>query len=431
MSNQNWYRNALVYFLIIVILAALAFNVFGNRQTILVRDINDVLGDAQAGLVEKIESQSGSDEILVTYKNNPGTQVHSRLEPNGNIVTLLLLAGVLPSRVKVVVAPKSIWGGLINLEVVLPLLLIGGIVWFLMRQAQINNDKNNELVRDVKQAPWKIEQHVSITFDDVGGQSKAKAILKDSVEFLKNANSSNRKIAMIPKATLLVGPPGVGKTLLANALAGEAGVPIISSNSSVFIELFAGVGAARIRQLFSEAKKNSPAVLFLEEIDGIGQKRSLSARGGTTEQYMALSQLFSEIDQLNDGMRLVLVGATNRPELLDDALIRAGRFERQIEIDLPTESERVAILQIQTKRLPISADVSLEELAQRTVGLTGADLKSIIADAETFALERANSSSEEILITKADIDNILRSRKTHPIELQQSETETTLQVPNP
>src|SRR5690606_16721859 len=233
-----------------------------------------------------------------------------------------------------------------------------------------------------------VERDTGVTFDDVAGVDEAKAELMEIVSFLKEKEKYGRLGARIPKGILLVGPPGTGKTLIAKAVAGQAGVPFFSISGSEFVEMFVGVGAARVRDLFEQARKAAPCIIFIDEIDALGRARGIGSFGGHDEKEQTLNQLLSELDGFDPREGIVLLAATNRPEILDPALLRAGRFDRQVVLDRPDRKGREAILAVHAKRVKLAAGVSLEQIAGITPGFTGADLANLVNEAAIVATRR-------------------------------------------
>jgi cell division protease FtsH len=246
-----------------------------------------------------------------------------------------------------------------------------------------------------------MESDVKVTFADVAGVDEAKDELREIVNFLKSPKEYGRLGARVPKGVLLVGPPGTGKTLLARAVAGEAGVPFLSINGSEFVEMFVGVGAARVRDLFEQARQKAPAIIFIDELDAMGRARgAYGAMGGHDEKEQTLNQLLVEMDGFDPTSGLVLLAATNRPEILDPALLRAGRFDRQVLVDRPDKKGRIDILKVHAKKVQLAADVDLEKVAALTPGFTGADLANLINEAALLATRRGGNE-----ITMADFNN--------------------------
>jgi cell division protease FtsH len=285
---------------------------------------------------------------------------------------------------------ESSWTGLISLVFMLAFIPLGFI--FLQRLSAANK---TESLGGITNSPAHMYNSTMkrITFEDVAGASNVKQELQEVIDFLKNPQRFNRLGAKIPKGVLLVGPPGTGKTLLARAVAGEAGVPFLSMSGSDFMELYVGVGASRVRKLFDQAKKSAPTIIFIDELDSIGRRRSTGAMPGNEERDQTLNQLLSEMDGFNPADNVIVMAATNRPEILDPAILRPGRFDRQIVVDNPTLQDRIDILRIHARNKIIDSAVDLEEVARSTPGFSGADLANLLNEA---ALLAARKFKEEI-----------------------------------
>src|SRR4051812_7118450 len=268
----------------------------------------------------------------------------------------------------------------------LPVLLIGGFFFYMMRQAPGTN--NQALSFGKSRARMFIGNKPTVTFEDVAGVDEAKQELTEVVEFLKYPEKFSTLGARIPRGVLLVGPPGTGKTMLARAVAGEAGVPFFSISGSEFVEMFVGVGASRVRDLFDQAKKNSPCIVFVDEIDAVGRQRGAGLGGGHDEREQTLNQLLVEMDGFDTGTNVIVIAATNRPDILDPALLRPGRFDRKVILDAPDVKGREAILQVHAKGKPIADDVALSTLAKSTPGFSGADLANLVNEAAILAARR-------------------------------------------
>ncbi|MBI4693470.1 MAG: ATP-dependent metallopeptidase FtsH/Yme1/Tma family protein [Gammaproteobacteria bacterium] len=272
---------------------------------------------------------------------------------------------------------------------VLPALLFFGLWFFLLRGFAESSGLGGSMMAIGKsKAKVYLERDVGVAFDDVAGVDEAKDELLEVVNFLENPRAYGRLGARIPRGVLLVGPPGTGKTLLARAVAGEAGVPFLSINGSEFVEMFVGVGAARVRDLFEQARAKAPAIIFIDELDALGRARGAYGTGGHDEKEQTLNQLLVEMDGFDPSSGLVLLAATNRPEILDPALLRAGRFDRQVLVDRPDRKGRIAILHVHAKRVAIAADVDLEKIAALTPGFSGADLANLVNEAALLATRR-------------------------------------------
>jgi len=269
---------------------------------------------------------------------------------------------------------------------VLPMLLLIGVWFFIMQQTQ--GGGNRVMSFGKSRAKLHNEDKVKVTFADVAGADEAKQELEEVVEFLKHPKKFNDLGARIPKGVLLFGPPGTGKTLLARAVAGEAGVPFFSISGSDFVEMFVGVGASRVRDLFEQAKKNAPCIVFIDEIDAVGRQRGAGLGGGHDEREQTLNQLLVEMDGFGVNEGIIIIAATNRPDILDPALLRPGRFDRQVVVDRPDVKGRKEILKVHTKGKPLAKDVNLDVLARRTPGFTGADLSNLVNEAALLAARR-------------------------------------------
>ncbi len=281
----------------------------------------------------------------------------------------------------------SFWAGAI-LPFLLPFLLIGAFIWFMMRQAQRGNSQALSFGMSRARMLDPKDKKKRVTFADVAGAVEAKEELKEIVEFLKHPKKFISIGAKIPKGVLLLGSPGTGKTLMAKAVAGEAGVPFFNISGSEFVEMFVGVGASRVRDLFKQAKKNAPAIVFIDEIDAVGRHRGAGLGGGHDEREQTLNQILVEMDGFETETNVIVIAATNRPDVLDPALLRPGRFDRRVILDLPDIIEREAILQIHTKNKPLGKEVSLKILAQRTPTFSGADLANLVNEAAILAARR-------------------------------------------
>lgn len=295
----------------------------------------------------------------------------------------------------------NFWLGSI-LPILLPFIFIAGIFWFMLRQAQRGNSQAMSF--GLSRAKWedpKKKKSNRITFKDVAGAGEAKEELKEVVEFLKEPAKFHKLGAKIPRGVLLLGPPGCGKTLLAKATSGEANVPFFHISGSEFVEMFVGVGASRVRDLFNQAKKSKPAIVFIDEIDAVGRHRGAGLGGGHDEREQTLNQILVEMDGFDPRESVIVIAATNRPDVLDPALLRPGRFDRRVVIDLPDIKDRMAILKVHAHKKPMAKDVNLKVIAQRTPGFSGADLANLVNEAAILAARR---DQKEILM-----DNLLNS----------------------
>ncbi len=304
----------------------------------------------------------------------------------------------------------------------LPLIILIGIWVFLMRQMQIGAGKGMSFGKS--NAKLLTENQTKVTFKDVAGIDEARAELQEVVDFLKDPKKFTRLGGRIPKGVLLVGPPGTGKTLLARAIAGEAGVPFFSTSGSEFVEMFVGVGASRVRDMFIQGKKNAPCIIFIDEIDAVGRHRGAGMGGGHDEREQTLNQLLVAMDGFESNEGVILIAATNRPDVLDPALLRPGRFDRRVVVPLPDVNGRLGILKVHAKKSPLASDVSLETIARGTPGFSGADLEILVNEA---ALNAARLNKEEI--SKSDFeyakDKVMMGAERRSLALSDKEKRVT------
>ena len=288
----------------------------------------------------------------------------------------------------------------VSLLPTLLLVIIIGLFWFSFMRQQTGGHGIGSFGKSRAKAA--ADNRQKVTFDDVAGADEEKKELEEIVEFLKNPRKFIDLGARIPKGVLLVGPPGTGKTLLAKAIAGEAGVPFFSISGSDFVEMFVGVGASRVRDLFEQARKNLPAIIFIDEIDAVGRQRGAGLGGGHDEREQTLNQLLVEMDGFGTNEGIIMIAATNRPDILDPALLRPGRFDRQVVVNYPDQKGREAILKVHSKNKPVDASVSLETVAKTTYGFTGADLENLLNESAILAARRNKKT-----ITAAEIDEAM------------------------
>ncbi len=386
-TNTPWMRNGFIYFLILVAVGALFFQVFQQPRQPTPTPISKIALDVQNGLVKKISSTG--NVLTVTY--DVGTTVTSaKANRDVGVEETLKNLGVSADRisaVEIVYEQPGQWGDLITiLTGFLPLIFVGALFFFLMRQAQSGN--NQALSFGKSRARMFSADKPTVTFADVAGVDEAKAELLEVVEFLKEPEKFTALGARIPKGVLLVGPPGTGKTLLARAVAGEANVPFFSISGSEFVEMFVGVGASRVRDLFENAKRNSPCIVFVDEIDAVGRHRGAGLGGSHDEREQTLNQILVEMDGFDTDTNVIIVAATNRPDILDPALLRPGRFDRRVVLDRPDMNGRKQILQVHVKGKPIDPDTKLEEVAKQMPGFSGADIENLVNEAAILAARR-------------------------------------------
>ena len=392
--RPSWPRNAFVYLLILVASIALFYSFLPGEN---VREIaiNRVAELIKEGKVKRLAVGNDGAVTVVVHEGSQDTKYTSRKEPTVGIGETLLSLGVKPEEMEsigeLVNLRPSMWEnwGLVLIQVV-PFLLIGLFLVFMLRQAQSGN--NQAISFGKSRARMFTGDRPSSTFDDVAGADEAKQELQEVVEFLRDPAKFTALGARIPKGVLLVGAPGTGKTLLARAVAGEAGVPFFSISGSEFVEMFVGVGASRVRDLFDQAKRNSPCIVFVDEIDAVGRQRGAGLGGSHDEREQTLNQILVEMDGFDTDTKVIVIAATNRPDILDPALLRPGRFDRRVVLDRPDRRGREAILAVHVRGKPLAQGVDLANLAKQTPGFTGADIENLVNEAAILAARRNKRS---------------------------------------
>jgi cell division protease FtsH len=381
--KKRW-RNAGLYVLLVIVVIAVG-TAFLDRpnpaNTPRTLRYSDFVEAVQANDVSRvlISPDRGTAQVV----ENDGRRAVVNLAPDKDLLKLLT-----DHNVDIAVQPTrepAAWQQAIG-SLIFPLLLLGGL-FFLLRRAQ-GGGGNPAMNFGKSKARVQMEPQTQVTFGDVAGIEGAKLELTEVVDFLKNPDRFTAVGAKIPKGVLLVGPPGTGKTLLAKAVAGEAGVPFFSISGSEFVEMFVGVGASRVRDLFEQAKKNAPCIVFIDEIDAVGRQRGAGLGGGNDEREQTLNQLLTEMDGFEGNTGIIIVAATNRPDVLDQALLRPGRFDRQVVVDRPDYTGRLQILEVHARGKTLSKDVDLDKVARRTPGFTGADLANLLNEAAILAARR-------------------------------------------
>ena len=394
------FKNAGVYFLVILLGASFILATFFQRPEEENKpNYSAFMQQVESGKIKDVEMSSGSN--TVRYKSDDGKS-HTVFVPNDpQMIQTLKSKGV---AINVKPPDQSSWWASVISSILLPVLIIVGLWIFMLRQAQ--SGSNQAMSFGKSRAKMMVENKTRVTFADVAGVEEAKVELAEIVDFLKAPEKYQALGAHIPKGVLLVGPPGTGKTLLARAIAGEAGVPFFNISGSDFVEMFVGVGASRVRDLFEQAKKHSPCIVFVDEIDAVGRQRGAGMGGGHDEREQTLNQLLVEMDGFEANVSVVVIAATNRPDILDAALLRPGRFDRQVVVDAPDVAGREQILRVHMKNKPLGADVDPKILARRTPGFTGADLMNLANEA---ALIAARNDRKEILMIDCEhaIDRVI------------------------
>ncbi|MBO3460220.1 ATP-dependent zinc metalloprotease FtsH3 [Aetokthonos hydrillicola Thurmond2011] len=381
MNNKRW-RNAGLYALLFIVVIALGTAFFDKQpQSRESWRYSQFIQKVQNREVDKVSISADRSTALVTARD--GSKKLVTLVNDPDLINTLSSKGV-----DISVLPQTddgFWFKAAS-SLFFPILLLVGL-FFLLRRAQ-NGPGSQAMNFGKSKARVQMEPQTQVTFGDVAGIDQAKLELNEVVDFLKNADRFTAVGAKIPKGVLLVGPPGTGKTLLARAVAGEAGVPFFSISGSEFVEMFVGVGASRVRDLFEQAKANAPCIVFIDEIDAVGRQRGAGLGGGNDEREQTLNQLLTEMDGFEGNTGIIIIAATNRPDVLDAALLRPGRFDRQVVVDRPDYGGRVEILKVHARGKTLGKDVDLERIARRTPGFTGADLSNLLNEAAILAARR-------------------------------------------
>ena len=386
--NKRW-RNVGLYVLAVITVIFIGTSVFDKpktenaTKTLRYSDFIEAVQDKEVSRV-LLSPDSGTAQVI----ENDGSRSEVNLAPDKDLLKILT-----ENDVDIAVTPTKLanpWQQAIS-SLIFPVLLIGGL-FFLFRRSQNGSGGggggNPAMSFGKSKARLQMEPSTQVTFSDVAGVEGAKLELTEVVDFLKSPDRFTAVGAKIPKGVLLVGPPGTGKTLLAKAVAGEAGVPFFSISGSEFVEMFVGVGASRVRDLFEQAKKNAPCIVFIDEIDAVGRQRGAGMGGGNDEREQTLNQLLTEMDGFEGNSGIIIVAATNRPDVLDSALMRPGRFDRQVTVDRPDYAGRLQILNVHAKDKTLSKDVDLDKVARRTPGFTGADLANLLNEAAILAARK-------------------------------------------
>jgi cell division protease FtsH len=384
-NNKRW-RNAGLYVLLAVVAIALATTFLEPNKGQVQKTLkySQFIQEVKAGNIENVGLSADRSKALVQEKD--GTKLSVNLPPNDNQLIDILTTNVKGNIYVLPQSDDSVWFRVLS-SLFFPVLLLVGL-FLLLRRAQ-SGPGNQAMNFGKSKARVQMEPQTQVTFGDVAGIDQAKLELNEVVDFLKNADRFTALGAKIPKGVLLVGPPGTGKTLLARAVAGEAGVPFFSISGSEFVEMFVGVGASRVRDLFEQAKAQAPCIVFIDEIDAVGRQRGAGLGGGNDEREQTLNQLLTEMDGFEGNTGIIIIAATNRPDVLDSALLRPGRFDRQVVVDRPDYAGRLEILNVHARGKTLAKDVDLERISRRTPGFTGADLSNLLNEAAILAARRS------------------------------------------
>lgn len=392
-SNPNAQRMWIILGIIVLVMFLLVFNGGPRNTSANSLPMNELADDIRQGIVESIIVR-GSTDVFITYTD--GSQKTAYKDPSSHFYTLmddLDIPGTALNNLTYVDQPGDNSQAIIFqiLIGVVPILIIVWFLWRMMRSMRVGQDQAMSFGRSKPKVSRDMERP-QVTFGDVAGADEAKEDLKEVVEFLKEPEKFIRLGARVPKGVLMVGPPGTGKTLMARAVAGEAGVPFFSISGSEFVEMFVGVGASRVRDLFERAKAEAPAIIFVDEIDAVGRHRGAGLGGGHDEREQTLNQILVEMDGFDNDTNIIIIAATNRPDILDPALMRPGRFDRKVIMDNPDVKGRQDILKVHSRGKPLAGDVDVEAIAKITAGFSGADLENLVNEAAILAARRNKKS---------------------------------------
>ena len=419
---KKLFKNAGLIILVFLIIAGIVVSLNGGPKPTAV-SLSTVADEVSKGDVTKVEVDDTDTHLTIYLKDNSvqtstkekSLSFHDTLK-NFNVANDKINAvDVLPASQTAFEAVLAI-----ILPFFIPFLLIAGFIYFMMRNVQGAN--NRAMSFGQSQAKTQDDRKKKVTFADVAGVKEAKEELKEVVEFLKYPQKFLQLGARIPKGVLLLGSPGVGKTLLARAVAGEANVPFFHISGSEFVEMFVGVGASRVRDLFKKAKRQSPCIVFIDEIDAVGRQRGAGLGGSHDEREQTLNQILVEMDGFETDTNVIVIAATNRPDVLDPALLRPGRFDRQVVIDPPDINDRELILKVHAKGKPLAADVNLRKIAERTAGFSGADLANLLNEAAILTARQDKKEITDIILRDA-IEKVMLGpeRKSHILSKKEKE----------
>ena len=425
MGNNRWLRNSFVYLMIIIGVIVIFYTLLPSFGASTEQPLTTVIAMAKNDDIREIVIDGRKITVFPRGTSTAGTdRFTSRIGRDTDVLSLLVESGVQvgpPSGVEVVFKGSSGLSSFLGLMLnFLPLIFFGGLILFMMRQAQGSNNQTMSFGRS--RAKMMSFNKPTVSFADVAGVEESKEELQEVVEFLKYPERFLSLGARIPKGVLLVGSPGTGKTLMARAVAGEAGVPFFHISGSEFVEMFVGVGAARVRDLFEQAKRNAPCIVFVDEIDAVGRHRGAGLGGGHDEREQTLNQILVEMDGFENNTNIIVIAATNRPDILDPALLRPGRFDRRVTLDLPDIEGRKAILKVHAAGKPLAPEVTFDSLAKETPGFSGAELSNLINEAAIMAA-RGNKKSIFMADFEEAVDRVIAGpqRKNRVINHREKE----------
>jgi len=418
-SSPNKPRNTILYVVVAALLIAAGLMIFDTRATNEKEiTLNTFVDEAKSGLINKIDVSDNKISLELV----DGAKQFTNKESGTSLYELLGQAGVpndIISKLPIYIEDNASSGFWSNILIsIIPFLLIVGFFGFMMRSAQSSNNQAMSFGKS-KAKLFDKEKHKT-TFEDVAGADEAKEELVEIVDFLKHPQKYRAMGAKIPKGVMLVGSPGTGKTLLARAVAGEADVPFFNISGSEFVEMFVGVGASRVRDLFTKAKRNAPCIIFIDEIDAVGRHRGAGMGGGHDEREQTLNQILTEMDGFETGTNVIVIAATNRPDILDPALLRPGRFDRRVVVDMPDIKAREMILEVHGRNKPMAKGVDLKKIAKSTPGFTGADLENLMNEAailatklgkKTISMPELEQSIEKVLMGPERKSRVLNKKE--------------------
>lgn len=393
-NNRHGMKN-IGFIVILVLLALIIFTSLNKPSTLKSIPLTQAISQSNAGKYSTISVNGNELDITQKGQSSPSLKAYS--DPNASLKSEGFNFNKVAINFKSQNSSASAW--LTIAESIVPVLLIGGILFFMLKSAQ--GQGNQALSFGKSRARLYGNEKDKATFADIAGSNEAKQDLSEVVEFLKFPKKFSSLGARIPKGVLLVGPPGTGKTMLSRAVAGEASVPFFSISGSEFVEMFVGVGASRVRDLFAKAKKNAPCIIFIDEIDAVGRRRGSGMGGGHDEREQTLNQILVEMDGFEQGQNVIILAATNRADVLDPALLRPGRFDRRVNIDLPDRKDREAILKVHFVKKPLAKHVDLDSLAAKSAGSSGADLANIANESAIIAARNNHQEISQHDVTEA------------------------------
>ncbi|WP_096272362.1 ATP-dependent zinc metalloprotease FtsH [Paucisalibacillus globulus] len=398
------FKSAFFYLIIFLVIIAVISLLSGQNEQAEEMNVNKFVESLNAGDIQEMTMQPVNGIMRITGKLKDDKQFVAQVPENNDVIADITETALEQSVLKTKPMDQpSIWVTL--LTTMIPFLIIGLLFFFLLSQAQ-GGGGGRVMNFGKSKAKMYSEEKKKVRFTDVAGADEEKQELVEVVEFLKDPRKFSAIGARIPKGVLLVGPPGTGKTLLARAVAGEAGVPFFSISGSDFVEMFVGVGASRVRDLFENAKKNAPCIIFIDEIDAVGRQRGAGLGGGHDEREQTLNQLLVEMDGFGANEGIIIIAATNRPDILDPALLRPGRFDRQITVDRPDVKGRQEVLKVHARNKPLGPSVDLKTIAMRTPGFSGADLENLLNEAALVAARRDKKEIDMLDVDEA-IDRVI------------------------